>query len=67
MNYFIYTSHQTQSRDIEYTFRLNLLHMWQDPKNGEHYLALFSFVLKNITLVQNNNPGRTRNCLNVPF
>ena len=22
MNYFIYTSHQTQLRDIEYTFRL---------------------------------------------
>ena len=67
MNYFIYTSHQTRLRDIEYTFRLNLLHMWQDLKNGEHYLALFYFVLEYITLAKNNDPGRTRNCLNVPF
>lgn len=51
----------------EYTFRLNLLHMWQDLKNGEHYLALFYFVLEYITLAKNNDPGRTRNCLNVPF
>ena len=37
------------------------------PKNGEHYLALFYFVLEYITLAKNNDPGRTRNCLNVPF